>query len=300
MIFVKIVISLLFFSFYFLYNGVSSFESSCSVSMGNFLPDDKINYHDNGDITHNNKLYKKNNYYRDKNNSTFICVCDDDNRINKDNNPCIRKCCMDDEYLEDTDRPTCIKHTSITPLIKLNDKQLSFDLKNKNKNNVTNLFKIINNRHCPDKMLRLIPEESDDDNWFIYKNGSIFAINKIYHQSSYCIDWLKNFNIITALICIEMNDGGNYDKIKAEDIVYPIGILLSVPFLIATLVVYSIIPELKNLYGKTLMCYVGCLVIAFCLLFGGRLVYSGSTLCTTIGELNAFIIFYSIIICYKV
>lgn len=39
--------------------------------------------------------------------------------------------------------------------------------------------------------------------------------------------------------------------------------LLSVPFLIITFLVYGLIPELRNLHGKNLMSYVVCLTLAY-------------------------------------
>lgn len=39
--------------------------------------------------------------------------------------------------------------------------------------------------------------------------------------------------------------------------------LLSVPFLVITFLVYGLIPELRNLHGKNLMSYVVCLSVAY-------------------------------------
>lgn len=271
------------FNLFLLLNGLKNFDSSCPASMGHFLPQDELIYHNNGDLLYKNKIYNKNQYWK-MNNSTFICVCNNNNEDDDNKYPCIRKCCMNDEYLENTDKPKCIKSTSVASLIQPSNEQLSSDF---NSQNISNIFKIINNRYCPDKMIRLMPDDSPDDDWILNIDGSIYAIDKIFNQSSYCIDWIENYNTITALICIELNNNNanNESNNKIQDIVYPIGILLSVPFLIATLIVYSMIPELKNLYGKTLMCYVGCLIVAFCLLFCARLVYFDSPLCTGIGKL---------------
>lgn len=41
------------------------------------------------------------------------------------------------------------------------------------------------------------------------------------------------------------------------------GMLVSVPFLIATFLVYFIVPELRNLHGKCFLCYLLCLIMAF-------------------------------------
>jgi G protein-coupled receptor Mth (Methuselah protein) len=44
---------------------------------------------------------------------------------------------------------------------------------------------------------------------------------------------------------------------------YPIGMLLSSVFMGITLVVYALLPELRNLHGKCLMCHVACLFFAY-------------------------------------
>ena len=39
--------------------------------------------------------------------------------------------------------------------------------------------------------------------------------------------------------------------------------LLSLPFLLATFVVYGAFSELRNLHGKSLMCHVGAMIAAY-------------------------------------
>uniref|UniRef100_A0A182N959 G-protein coupled receptors family 2 profile 2 domain-containing protein n=1 Tax=Anopheles dirus TaxID=7168 RepID=A0A182N959_9DIPT len=46
---------------------------------------------------------------------------------------------------------------------------------------------------------------------------------------------------------------------------YSIGILVSLPFLVATFVVYALLPEMQNIPGKSLMCYVASLAVAYLL-----------------------------------
>jgi hypothetical protein len=64
------------------------------------------------------------------------------------------------------------------------------------------------------------------------------------------------------------------------------GLLISVPFLIFTILVYSLIPELRDLHGKSLTCHVMCLTVAYVFLAFVQL--SGETLneklCMFVGE----------------
>lgn len=41
------------------------------------------------------------------------------------------------------------------------------------------------------------------------------------------------------------------------------GMLLSIPFIIATILVYFVVPELYHLHGKCLLCYLLALAIAY-------------------------------------
>uniref|UniRef100_A0A182IYC9 G-protein coupled receptors family 2 profile 2 domain-containing protein n=1 Tax=Anopheles atroparvus TaxID=41427 RepID=A0A182IYC9_ANOAO len=46
---------------------------------------------------------------------------------------------------------------------------------------------------------------------------------------------------------------------------YSIGIIVSLPFLVATFVVYALLPEMQNIPGKSLMCYVAALTVGYLL-----------------------------------
>uniref|UniRef100_A0A182N960 G-protein coupled receptors family 2 profile 2 domain-containing protein n=1 Tax=Anopheles dirus TaxID=7168 RepID=A0A182N960_9DIPT len=44
---------------------------------------------------------------------------------------------------------------------------------------------------------------------------------------------------------------------------HSLGMIISIPFLIATLIVYALIPDLRNIPGKSLMCYVFVLTVSY-------------------------------------
>lgn len=50
---------------------------------------------------------------------------------------------------------------------------------------------------------------------------------------------------------------------KYSGICFVAGLMLSVPFLLATFLVYAFIPELRNLHGLCLMAYCGGLIVAY-------------------------------------
>lgn len=49
----------------------------------------------------------------------------------------------------------------------------------------------------------------------------------------------------------------------ARVIIYACGLLISVPFFILTIAAYVITPRLRDIYGKALCHYCGCLAVAF-------------------------------------
>lgn len=75
--------------------------------------------------------------------------------------------------------------------------------------------------------------------------------------------------------------------------IYACGLLISVPFLILTIVAYSITPKLRDVYGKALCRYCGCLAVAFITLAITQLWsedFSGQA-CTGIGKMEYFILY---------
>ncbi|XP_053592814.1 G-protein coupled receptor Mth2 isoform X1 [Microplitis demolitor] len=256
-------------------------------------PFDELIFLPNGSIIHQDIIYPK-KYLRIDNNTNnnrniiYGCVCE--KGFSK--NPCIRKCCQDNEILKTTiEKSECIKinetnNIKIPDLLPANN-QLSNDLKNTS--GLSNNFKIIKNMICPYGMYRLEPERYTDDEFIIFSNGSLKTTEIILSQSEYCIDWNENLNNIIVIVChIPQSEDQEFDN-PIKTIVHPIGVMISIPFFAATLFVYAVIPELRNLYGITLMCYVGCIFGAYSFLVASRLIYYGHFLCVLI----AFVIHFS-------
>ncbi|XP_011139229.1 G-protein coupled receptor Mth2 isoform X1 [Harpegnathos saltator] len=72
----------------------------------------------------------------------------------------------------------------------------------------------------------------------------------------------------------------------------PIGIIVSLPFLLMTFVVYTILPDLWNMHGYTLRGYVGSLFVAYTVLASFQLT-TPSTLSTAVCIGSAFVIHFS-------
>jgi len=63
-----------------------------------------------------------------------------------------------------------------------------------------------------------------------------------------------------------------------------LGLSLSLPFLLATLLVYIVLPELRNLHGKTFMSYVGSMAAAYVDLIFVQLDCLPSSFCPYLGK----------------
>lgn len=120
------------------------------------------------------------------------------------------------------------------------------------------------------KRYSLHPHIYEEDEWYLLSNGSILRplseepeeLLLDYHQ--YCLARVRSYEYPEYLVffCDEVfpvdnNNGG---------VIYSFGMLASVPFLVATYIVYWLLPDLRNLHGLTLRGYVGCLALAYSIL----------------------------------
>lgn len=69
--------------------------------------------------------------------------------------------------------------------------------------------------------------------------------------------------------------------------IYACGLLISVPFFVLTIAAYMITPRLRDIHGKALCHYCGCLAVAFTTLAITQLVSSQlpSEVCVSIGKI---------------
>lgn len=202
-------------------------------------------------------------------NVTYGCIC----RLRN----CIRKCCRNDEVLREkkNNYEICQKmpqnDTELmteTPHLRLSRKQMTEEIQHIE--NLKNLFHLVQDNTCPPGRVyyALNPDNYGDEKIILQANGSFVDTDgKIFPFWNYCIDWKVTVNRIGILVCWTPENEANVD------FHYHVGIIVSIPFLIATFLVYAITPELRNLYGKTLMCYVICLIIAYVFLILANYIY---------------------------
>lgn len=83
-----------------------------------------------------------------------------------------------------------------------------------------------------------------------------------YDQERYCMAWSELSNSTKFVVCPGVTENVLNKINDAVTWMHSIGNWLSSIFLILTIVVYSLFPELRNLHGMTLMVYSGCLAVA--------------------------------------
>lgn len=128
-----------------------------------------------------------------------------------------------------------------------------------------------------------------DDAFQLLSNGSMYqpTIKQLRNYTDFCVDYMNN--TYRMVVCFEEGDAP-VPAIENIHSIFPTGMLISVPFLIATFVVYMLIPELRNIHGQTLCAYVFSLIVAYVALSTLQIIKQD-----TISDLSCYI--YGIIIC---
>ncbi|XP_043249028.1 G-protein coupled receptor Mth2-like [Colletes gigas] len=107
----------------------------------------------------------------------------------------------------------------------------------------------------------LDPDKYPTDAFMFLDNGTIYkqTENHIIEQTEYCFG-IVDSDTYNVILCFDEEDNENVI------IAFPVGLIVSAPFLFATFLVYTMIPELKNMHGFTLRGYVGSLLVAYVML----------------------------------
>ncbi|XP_076764559.1 uncharacterized protein LOC143431587 [Xylocopa sonorina] len=238
----------------------------------------KIDKLENGSLEYNKLVYPVGSYHV-SGNDTYGCVCDV--------RACLKKCCKRNEILGESDRPKCTRLSNGLPARDLALKSHELATEIQGISGISELFLLVEDMQCPENMsirYMLEPEHYEEDSFVLDVNGTLHTRKKHFPAWSYCLDWKESFEKVVVLVC-ELADTRNDEKKvekEGQQEYFNVGIMVSIPFFFATFLVYAIIPELRNLYGKTLMCYVGCLVLAYTFLVLAKLLYLPLAFCYTI------------------
>ncbi|XP_026499602.1 G-protein coupled receptor Mth2-like isoform X1 [Vanessa tameamea] len=145
----------------------------------------------------------------------------------------------------------------------------------------------------------LVDSNSSGEEIYIQENGTLYeiALNRPqWHLPlRFCLDMMLDDSVpnprLVAGVCYP--DDVSTDDSPALYIAYGIGLMLSVPFLLATFLVYAFIPELRNLHGMCLMAYCAGLIVAYPFLAYLKLHTGEIGVAMTGCYVVAFIIYYA-------
>ncbi|KAJ2948974.1 hypothetical protein O0L34_g5914 [Tuta absoluta] len=166
----------------------------------------------------------------------------------------------------------------------------------------SNLFETIVGNPCKYDRYRLNPHRNSHDEFYLLVNGSLFVpygSPYLLGTKDYCMEtfWNESYpaGLTLPLICFQSIDD-DVNKSSTTLVLYATGLIISVPFLLATVCVYLFIRELRDTHGKALACHCMCLAVAFCCLAITQLAGDefSSTACTII----AYIIQFSFVSCF--
>lgn len=103
-------------------------------------------------------------------------------------------------------------------------------------------FGVVHQKPCAG----MYPEELDE--WSLDETGSLQFMGESIPQSEYCINVEDSSDTPVLFFCPITHEATTVTK--------KVGIIISIPFLLATLLIYACLPELRNIHGKSLICYV--------------------------------------------
>jgi hypothetical protein len=171
---------------------------------------------------------------------------------------CIRKCCPEGHTL--TTEQECVP-SNLTLLHPFAPQFIDEDtIKPVTNVDVHRLY----GNPCSNGSYLLDPQAYVEDQFSLLLSGILSApAEGNFTVAEYCIEAFEKQEAILPLLCFPEEP---YDPAKHDTeihLLYPIGLIITVPFLLATFFVYAVISELRNLHGKCLMCHVSSLLAAY-------------------------------------
>ncbi|XP_053674611.1 G-protein coupled receptor Mth2-like [Anopheles nili] len=251
------------------------FIDSVNITDGEKLP--------NGDIRHNGVIYNSTFYrtidYEYENYSTKKFVADYIRGCLCAVRICVRLCCSDRQYFDMQCKPA----DEPMPIVVNVSATEAIDLREHPK------YDFLYGKPCK-FVYELIPEGNVADEWTIARNGSLILAEVVsIPRNQYCLAPRRNSSFSSGFVCFESNEELRYQ-------LYPVGMLLSVPFLLLTFFVYACIPDLRNMHGKSLMCYVLGLSVGYTALSLVQLqAFPGSSLACVI---SGYVVYFSFMVSF--
>lgn len=211
--------------------------------------------HPNSSVTYEGVEYKVGTWYElEENGTTLVLGCPCIGRI------CIHRCCSQGSAYYNW---SCTETNSsaINPF-----SPPVYNGKVKSSVVAHEQFFYLYSRPCSDSYA--VDSGTPGEELYIQENGTLYEVSsggQIWHEpTSYCVEMAFNQDFAEPRLLA----GVCFDDVVTDDspilyTAYAIGLILSVPFLLATFLIYAFIPELRNLHGMCLMAYCGGLIVAY-------------------------------------
>ncbi|KAL0838988.1 hypothetical protein ABMA28_016985 [Loxostege sticticalis] len=214
--------------------------------------------------------------------------------------PVVPKCCDSAQNLsvtfEDGKVKSVCSRSSLTfqPIFfKANDTHMwSYD---------SNVYETIVGNPCSYDRYKLEPDKVSTDEFYLLVNGSLFVPYNnppLLGTRDFCMETFYNESnpagITLPLVCF--TSPMEETKTSATLIAYATGLIISVPFLIATACVYTFITVLRDTHGKALACHTICLAVAFSCLATTQL--AGHAFPNGVCTVMAYLIQFSFVSCF--
>ncbi|CAG9786608.1 unnamed protein product [Diatraea saccharalis] len=165
----------------------------------------------------------------------------------------------------------------------------------------SNVYETIVGNPCSYDRYKLEPDKVSTDEFYLLVNGSLFVpFNNpsLLGTRDFCMETFWNESnpagITLPLVCF--TTPLEESKTSATLIAYATGLIISVPFLLATAAVYILIRELRDTHGKALACHTICLAIAFSCLAATQL--AGHAFPVAVCSVMAYTIQFSFVSCF--
>lgn len=140
---------------------------------------------------------------------------------------------------------------------------------------------------CPSYSLQ--PEADPGDTFYLLPDGKLKleATGDMLSLGEFCL--LATEEEMHALVCFSDKRDSNFEQVIFKQL-YPVGLIISAVFLGATLLVYCLVVELRDLLGCCLMCSVLALCVAqiFTVITQKASQYLSPTACVTVGIMMHF------------
>ncbi|XP_043489980.1 probable G-protein coupled receptor Mth-like 10 [Polistes fuscatus] len=105
--------------------------------------------------------------------------------------------------------------------------------------------------------------------YYLLFNGSIYypsyKPSMLMPGKDYCMEYVPELGLLTR-VCFPEDSDVRVMKVRPEKLFGIIGLLTSIILLILTVIIYLIIPKLRDIYGHVICHYCGCLAMAFIIL----------------------------------